>query len=147
MSRKKCNVHLISKILCVVMKQCSDPSYSFQFQSRQDQDGRGVGPSSSLLCPSDAHSNDHPSSDLKHPGGCMAEPGLPRPDDPDWFSKLSCISGQLGKAGTPGAIASITSSLTFHLLLKVCPPGPWIFFCPICCSSSCPSSSSCSSRD
>ena len=47
----------------------------------------------------------------------MAEPGLPRPDDPDWFSKLSCISGQLGKAWTPGATANITSSLTLHLLL------------------------------
>ena len=43
----------------------------------------------------------------------MAEPGLPRPDDPDWFSKLSCISGQLGQAGTPGATTLFLNILTF----------------------------------
>ena len=41
----------------------------------------------------------------------MAEPGIPRTDDPDRISKLSCISGQLGQAGTPGATASIISCL------------------------------------
>ena len=74
-----------------------------RFRANTARMGEELGPAAAYSAQVTLNSNDDCSFLSQNIGGCMVEPGIPRPDDPDWISKLSCISGQLGQAGTPGA--------------------------------------------